>query len=127
MPVISVSLNENILEEMTNSQNTLGFSGRSELIRAAVRMFITEMKTQNELSGKINGVLITSHNQDTEHFVTNMKHKYEDIISTQIHSRLENGKCLEVFILEGTAERAKQMLKTLQAHKKIDYVKLIRA
>ena len=127
MPVISVSLNENILEEMTNSQNTLGFSGRSELIRAAVRMFITEMKTQNELSGKINGVMITSHNQDTEHFVTNMKHKYEDIISTQIHSRLENGKCLEVFILEGTAERAKQMLKTLQAHKKIDYVKLIRA
>jgi CopG family nickel-responsive transcriptional regulator len=85
------------------------------------------MKTQNELTGKINGVLITSHNQDTEHFVTNIKHKYEDIINTQIHSRLENGKCLEVFILEGTAERAKQMLKTLQTHKKIDYVKLIRA
>jgi CopG family nickel-responsive transcriptional regulator len=127
MPIISISLNDNILEEMTNSQNTLGFSGRSELIRAAVRMFITEMKTQNELSGKINGVLITSHNQDTEHFVTNIKHKYEDIINTQIHSRLENGKCLEVFILEGTAERAKQMLKTLQTHKKIDYVKLIRA
>jgi len=127
MPIISISLNDNILEEMTNSQNTLGFSGRSELIRAAVRMFIAEMKTQNELTGKINGVLITSHNQDTEHFVTNIKHKYEDIINTQIHSRLENGKCLEVFILEGTAERAKQMLKTLQAHKKIDYVKLIRA
>jgi CopG family nickel-responsive transcriptional regulator len=127
MTIISISLNDNILEEMTNSQNTLGFSGRSELIRAAVRMFITEMKTQNELTGKINGVLITSHNQDTEHFVTNIKHKYEDIITTQIHNRLENGKCLEVFILEGTAERARQMLKTLQVHKKIDYVKLIRA
>src|SRR3972149_2220681 len=104
MPIISISLNDNILEEMTNSQNTLGFSGRSELIRAAVRMFIAEMKTQNELTGKINGVLITSHNQDTEHFVTNIKHKNEDIINTQIHSRLENGKCLEVFILEGTAD-----------------------
>jgi CopG family nickel-responsive transcriptional regulator len=127
MPIISISLNDNILEEVANSQKNLGFSGRSELIRAAVRMFITEMKTQNELTGKINGVLITSHNQDTEHFVTNIKHKYEDIINTQIHSRLENGKCLEVFILEGTAERAKQMLKTLQTHKKIDYVKLIRA
>src|SRR3989339_174467 len=98
MPIISISLNENILEEMANSQTNLGFSGRSELIRAAVRMFLVEMKTQNELSGKMNGVLITSHNQDTEHFVTNVKHKYEDIISTQLHSRLENGKCLEVFI-----------------------------
>jgi CopG family nickel-responsive transcriptional regulator len=127
MPIISISLNENILEEMENSQNNLGFSGRSELIRAAVRMFINEMKTQNELTGKINGVLITSHSQDTEHFVTNIKHKYEDIITTQIHSRLENGKCLEVFILEGTAERAKQMLKFLQTHKHIDYAKLLRA
>jgi CopG family nickel-responsive transcriptional regulator len=127
MPIISISLNDNILEEMANSQNTLGFSGRSELIRAAVRMFITEMKTQNEFTGKINGVLITSHSQDTEHFVTNIKHKYEDIINTQLHSRLENGKCLEVFILEGAAERIKQMFKMLQTHKKIDYVKLIRA
>jgi CopG family nickel-responsive transcriptional regulator len=59
--------------------------------------------------------------------VTNVKHKYEDIINTQLHSRLENGKCLEVFILEGTAERAKQMLKSLQTHKKMDYVKLLKA
>jgi CopG family nickel-responsive transcriptional regulator len=127
MPIISISLNDNILEEIANSQKNLGFSGRSELIRAAVRMFLIEMRTQNELSGKMNGVLITSHNQDTEHFVTNVKHKYEDIISTQLHSRLENGKCLEVFILEGTAERAKQMFKSLQTHKKMDYVKLLRA
>jgi CopG family nickel-responsive transcriptional regulator len=59
--------------------------------------------------------------------VTNVKHKYDDIIRTQIHSRLENGKCLEVFILEGTAERANQMVKSLQTHKKIDYVKLLKA
>jgi CopG family nickel-responsive transcriptional regulator len=90
-------------------------------------MFLAEMKAQNEVSGKINGVLITSHNQDTEHFVTNVKHKYEDIISTQIHSRLENGKCLEIFILEGSAERASQMVKSLQTHKKMDYVKLLMA
>jgi CopG family nickel-responsive transcriptional regulator len=127
MPVISISLNDTILEEMEKSQDPLGFSGRSELIRAAVRMFLAEMKTQSELSGRINGILITSHSQDTEHFVTNVKHKFEDIITTQIHSRLENGKCLEVFILEGMAERANQMVKSLQTHKNIDYVKLLKA
>jgi CopG family nickel-responsive transcriptional regulator len=127
MPIISISLNENILQEMANSQSTLGFSGRSELIRAAVRLFITEMRIQNDFTGKINGVLITSHSQDIEHFVTDIKHKYGDIINTQLHSRLEEGKCLEVFILEGAAERVKQLLKSLQTHKRIDYVKLIRA
>jgi CopG family nickel-responsive transcriptional regulator len=127
MPIISASLNDSILDDMNKAQQTLGFSGRSELIRAAVRMFLVEMKAQSEISGKINGVLITSHNQDTEHVVTNVKHKYEDIITTQIHSRLENGKCLEVFILEGSAERANQMVKALQTNKKIDYVKLLKA
>ena len=127
MPIISASLNDSILDDMNKAQEALGFSGRSELIRAAVRMFLAEMKAQNEVTGKMNGILITSHNQDTEHIVTNVKHKYEDIITTQIHSRLENGKCLEVFILEGSAERANQMVKALQTHKKIDSVKLLKA
>jgi CopG family nickel-responsive transcriptional regulator len=122
-----MSLNDNILEEMSKSQIILGFSGRSELIRAAIRMFLAEMKTQSELSGRISGILITSHSQDTEHFVTNVKHKFEDIISTQIHNRLENGNCLEVFILEGMAERVNQLVKSLQAHKNIEYVKLLKA
>jgi CopG family nickel-responsive transcriptional regulator len=127
MPVISASLNESILDDMNKAQQNLGFSGRSELIRAAVRMFLAEMKAQSEISGKIHGVLITSHNQDTEHVVTKVKHKYEDIITTQIHNRLESGKCLEVFILEGSAERANQMVKALQTNKKMDYVKLLKA
>lgn len=127
MPIISASLNDSILEEMNKAQEALGFSGRSELIRAAVRMFLAEMKMQNEVSGRISGVMITSHSQNTEHFVTNVKHKFEDIITTQIHSRLENGKCLEIFILEGTADRTNQMVKALQKHKKIDYVKLLKA
>lgn len=127
MPIISASLNHSILDEMNKAQETLGFSGRSEFIRAAVRMLLAEIKAQNEATGKMNGILITSHNQDTEHFVTNVKHKYEDIITTQIHNRLENGKCLEVFIIEGTAERANQMVQVLQTHKEIDYVKLLKA
>ena len=127
MPIISASLNNSILDEMNKAQETLGFSGRSEFIRAAVRMLLAEIKAQNEATGKMNGILITSHNQDTEHFVTNVKHKYEDIITTQIHNRLENGKCLEVFIIEGTAERANQMVQVLQTHKEIDYVKLLKA
>jgi len=60
-----------------------------------------------------------------EDVVTEIKHEFEDIISTQIHNHLREDKCLEVFILEGDAARIKQLLRLFQTSGKMDYVKLI--
>ena len=44
MTIVSISLNDKILEEVDRARNELGFSGRSETIRAGIRMFISETK-----------------------------------------------------------------------------------
>ena len=36
MTIVSISLNKEILEEIDKLQNTLGFSGRSEIVRAGM-------------------------------------------------------------------------------------------
>jgi CopG family nickel-responsive transcriptional regulator len=64
------------------------------------------------------------HDQNVEHIVTEIKHDFEDITSTQIHNHLKGGKCLEIFILDGDADRIKQFLKLFQVSGKMDYVKL---
>ncbi|VUT23872.1 MAG: Putative nickel-responsive regulator [Candidatus Methanolliviera sp. GoM_asphalt] len=125
MPIISISLNEKILEEMDRIQKELGFSGRSELIRASVRMLILDNKEKEKMSGKINSTLLLIHSQKAEDALTEIKHKFEDIAKTQIHSHLRENKCLEIFILEGDADRIKEMVRLLQTSRKMDYVKLI--
>ncbi|RLI33012.1 nickel-responsive regulator 1 [Candidatus Bathyarchaeota archaeon] len=123
--IISISLNEELLKEIDRVQKELGFSGRSEVIRAGIRMLIADNKEKEKLIGEINSILLLVHNQEVEDIVTEIKHKFEDIINTQIHSHLKDSKCLEVFILNGDAERIKQLIKLFQVCGKMEYIKLV--
>jgi CopG family nickel-responsive transcriptional regulator len=125
MTIISISLNDGLLAEIDKLQKELGFSGRSEVIRAGARMLIADSKEKEKLEGRLNSVLLLIHAQKVEDTVTEVKHEFEDIISTQIHNHLREDKCLEVFILEGVATRIKELVKLFQATGKMDYVKLI--
>ena len=127
MVIVSISLNNKILEEIDNIQKEYGYSGRSEVIRAGARLLIAENKEKDKLSGKINSLLLLIHNQDAESTVSEIKHKFENITKTQIHSHLHGNKCLEIFILEGEADKIKSIFRNFQISRKMDYVKLITA
>lgn len=123
--IVSMSLPENLLQEMDRLKSDLGFSGRSEVIRAGVRMLISDTKEKQQLSGKLDAILLLIHSQNAEDVVTQIKHRFEDIINTQIHSHLKDEKCLEIFALYGDAKRIKEFVKQFQINRKMDYVKLV--
>ncbi|RLI90470.1 MAG: nickel-responsive regulator 1 [Candidatus Altiarchaeales archaeon] len=125
MPIISISLSDKLLEETDRIQKELGFSGRSEVIRAGARMLIADSREKEKLVGRINSILLLIHNQKVEDIVTEIKHRFEDITKTQIHSHLRENKCLEVFVLDGDAKRIKEITRLFQASGKMEYVKLI--
>jgi CopG family nickel-responsive transcriptional regulator len=125
MTIISVSLSDGLLAEIDKLQKDLEFSGRSEVIRAGARMLIADSKEKEKLEGRLNFVLLLVHAQKAEDAVTEIKHEFEDIISTQIHNHLREDKCLEVFILKGDAARIKELVRLFQTTGKMDYVKLI--
>lgn len=125
MTITSISLNENMLKDIEKIQNEYGYSARSEVIRAGVRLLISENKDTDKLSGDINSILLVIHHHDAENEVSNIKHDYKDITKTQIHSHFEKEKCLEIFVLQGKAERIKEMHRLFSTNKKMDIVKLI--
>lgn len=125
MTIISISLNEKLLKEIDDLKDELGFSGRSEVIRTSTRMLIADNQKNKNLQGSINSILILIHNQKAEDKVTEIKHDFEDIINTQIHSHLKDEKCLEIFIMEGDAQRMNTLKKLFLTSRKMDYVKLI--
>lgn len=125
MTIISISLNEKLLDEIDQLKDELGFSGRSEVIRASTRMLIADNQEKKALQGVLNSILILIHDPKAEDKVTEIKHDFEDIINTQIHSHLKDDKCLEIFIMEGDAQRMNTLRKLFQISRKMDYVKLI--
>lgn len=125
MAIISISLSQKLLEEIDQVKEEIGYSGRSEVIRASTRMLIADNLDKKGLKGEKNSILLLIHSQKAEDKVTEIKHDFEDIINTQIHSHLQEEKCLELFILEGDAQRMNQLTKLFQTSRKMDYVKLI--
>ena len=125
MTIISISLSEKLLQEIDALKEDLGFSGRSEVIRTSTRMLIADNQEKQAIKGSINSVLILIHHQKAEDKVTEIKHDFEDVINTQIHSHLKDGKCLEIFIMEGDAQRMNTLRKLFQASRKMYYVKMI--
>ncbi|BAM69776.1 MULTISPECIES: CopG family ribbon-helix-helix protein [Methanothermobacter] len=125
MVVVSVSLSEKLLEEIDALRDEMGFSGRSDVIRVAARMLIDEKRNLREFNGEINAVLFLIHPRRVEDLVTKIKHDYEDIIGTQLHSHLKDGNCLELFIIEGESVRVRELAERFLACGKMKHIKLV--
>ena len=125
MTIVSISLNGEILSELDKLQKTLGFSGRSEAIRAGIRSFVAEEKQKSQLVGNIHAILLVVHNDEFDHIVSGIKHNFEDLISTHLHSKIEGNKCMELFVIDGEAERVSTITKDFQTNKKMDTVRLV--
>lgn len=125
MPIVSISLDEKTLSGLESIRRELGFAGRSETIRSAVRAMIAENRKLGKLSGRVKAVLLVTHSEKAEGHATGFKHEFEDVVSTQIHGNLSEGKCLEIFILSGSASRVSEMVKAAQANRRIEQVRLV--
>lgn len=124
MAIISVSLDEEIIEEAARIQKRMGFSGRSELIRSALRAFITQAERSEKMRGEIDAVLTVIHTEHGGTEVSSIAHSYERIIRTHLHNHLKDGKCLEIFILKGDARAARGLYEALTASRKVELCEL---
>ena len=125
MPIVSISLNDEILKQIDNLQSTMGFSGRSDAIRAGIRSFVSEEKQKEDLSGIINAILLVVHNDEYDDEVTGIKHSFEDLITMHLHNKIDEEKCMELFILKGESETVTEITKNFQINKKMDTIKLV--
>jgi CopG family nickel-responsive transcriptional regulator len=125
MPIVSLSFPEGLLKEMDELRTNSGFTGRSEFVRAAVRLLLEENRERSRLTGEVNGLLVVTHDQEREEPVTELKHRFEDIIRTHVHSKTTSSVCVELFLVHGPAKKVVEMNNTFQAEDKMKSTKFI--
>lgn len=125
MTVVSLSFPDNMLKEMNEVQKTSGFTGRSELVRAAIRMLLEDSREKANATGDMNGLLIVTHDEEEEAPVTKLKHQYEDIITTHVHNKTKTSMCIELFMLQGDAKKINAMSRSFQAEDKMKSTKFV--
>ncbi|MGA9845258.1 MAG: CopG family ribbon-helix-helix protein [Nitrososphaeraceae archaeon] len=122
---MSVSLNDEILSEMSKLQKSLGFTGRSEIIRASVRSLLSEERNKEDLIGDVHAILLVTHDEKSDDQINEMGHAYDKLVNTHLHNKIDKDRCLEIFVLKGDANQIRDMTRRFQSNKKINNVKLI--
>ena len=125
MTIVSISLNKEILEKIDELQNTLGFAGRSEIVRAGIRNLLAEERERQELIGIIHALLLVIHDEKSDDQVSEMRHEYDKLINTHLHNKIDRNRCLEIFLVSGEANEIREMTKKFQSNKKVDHTKLV--
>jgi CopG family transcriptional regulator, nickel-responsive regulator len=121
---VSVSLNEEIIDSL-DKLKSLGFSGRSEIIRAGIRNLLSDERMKEDLDGEINSLLLAVHDEDSDEQVSSIRHDFDKIIIVHLHNKIDKERCLEIFSLKGDAKDVKEISRQLQVNKRMHFVKLI--
>ncbi|VVB53914.1 Putative nickel-responsive regulator [uncultured archaeon] len=125
MTIVSLSLPENQLMELDAIARKGGYGGRSDALRAAVKLLSKEHSKEKSIKGRVSGALLLLHDEKDEAAFTEARHRYEGLIKTLVHNQLGNDKCLEVFIFEGDAADVQDLIKALRKSGKAEDIKLV--
>ncbi len=125
MEIISLSLDEETLGKIDEIQEEASFTGRSELIRKAVENLHQEVQENQRLEGKLNAVIIARHPHMKEQEIAEIAHQFNEVITTQLHSKLDGENCLEVFHTNGRAEDVIEFFNELEGSKHTESVNIL--
>lgn len=125
MEIISLSLDEETLDKIDEIQENASFSGRSELIRKAIENLHQEVIDNQSLEGNLNAVIIARHPHRKEQEIAEIAHQYNNVITTQLHSKLDGENCLEVFHTNGPASEVIDFFNGLEGSKHTESVNIM--
>ncbi|MFB6116285.1 MAG: CopG family ribbon-helix-helix protein [Candidatus Nanosalina sp.] len=125
MEVISLSIDDETLDKIEEINKSASFNGRSELIRKAIENLHQETTDREKLEGELNAVIIARHSHTKEQRIAEISHEFDDVLTTQLHSKLNNDKCLEVFHTDGPADQVIEFYNRLEGSKNTESVNIL--
>jgi CopG family transcriptional regulator, nickel-responsive regulator len=124
--VVSLSFPDSMIKEMDELQKSLGFTGRSELVRASIRLLLQDVRENDASLGGMTAVVVVTHTEENEETVTRIKHQFDDIVKTHIHNKIAKNNCVELFLLDGDSAEVNSMTREFQKQDAIKSVKLVK-
>ncbi|NLJ85050.1 MAG: nickel-responsive transcriptional regulator NikR [Firmicutes bacterium] len=106
-----VSMSQCLLQQFDELVQERGYPNRSEAIRDLVRDALVAREWQSadsEVAGTIT-LIYDHHTAGLTGLLTEVQHKYHDIIVSTVHVHLDDRNCLETLIVKGSPQTAKAL------------------
>lgn len=124
MSIISLSLPTELLEELDAALGEQKSATRSEVLRQALRSYLTEYKKLDELKGNVIATISVLYNKEEKNEeLFRLQHEFSDMITAYLHSHLTETSCLEVMVIKGPSKRLKELIDGLKANKPVKQIR----
>ncbi|MBS7653082.1 MAG: CopG family ribbon-helix-helix protein [Candidatus Bathyarchaeia archaeon] len=126
MPVVSLTLPEELLERLDEFVKSRGYYSRSEAFRDAVRNLISEWEFSRRESNYVaTTIMVTSDYKDEEVDlrIGEIRHEFDDIVVENIHRHIGQRYCLEILLAEGDYKRILDLIGRIRGIRGIDQVR----
>ncbi|HII40865.1 MAG TPA: CopG family ribbon-helix-helix protein [Thermoplasmata archaeon] len=124
MPVVSISLDDAILDSLDQVAHRRNYRSRSEAVREALREFIDATEWGRE-GGQASVIIAVIYRKDSPKAdLAMLQHRF-DAIRTMLHTHLNEEDCLQIIVAEGSTARLKAFIGQVRRVKGVKQIKFI--
>ena len=125
MSIISLSLPKSLLDKVDEYIQQQGFANRSEVVRQALRFYMSESRRLEELQGRITATITLIYRREAiRGQITDLQHSYNNAVLTFLHTHVEADSCIEIIVAKGDAQTIRSLIQALKSNKQISEVKV---
>ncbi len=117
---LGVTFPPDLLKELDETIEKMGYANRSKAIQDAVRSFLTEHQLLQKQKGTSAGVLVMVYNHEVrglEDALIEAQHKHRQVICSSLHVHLSEKECLEAVAVKGEADEIRRLAQELETRK----------
>jgi CopG family nickel-responsive transcriptional regulator len=123
---VGVTFPPELLKELDEAVDSMGYDNRSKAIQDAVRSFLTEHRLLQKQKGTNAGVLVMVYDHEVkglEDSLIETQHKYRHLICSSMHVHLTERECLEAIAVNGDADEIRELAQELTTKKGVKQVR----
>jgi CopG family nickel-responsive transcriptional regulator len=125
LSIISLSLPNELLEQLDTILGEDRGANRSEVVRQAVRMYLTQYSELGKIKGNVIATITVLYDKTEENKeLFRIQHEFDDMITAYLHSHISETSCLEVMVVKGASERLRSLIDGLKANKPVKQIKV---
>jgi CopG family transcriptional regulator, nickel-responsive regulator len=122
--IVSLSLPDDLLVDLDAILGKTHTATRSEVVRQAVRNYISEYKTLEQIEGAVTATItILYEKAEKNQELFELQHEFGEMITAYLHSHLSEESCLEVMVVKGPSKRLLNLIDGLKANKPVKQIK----
>lgn len=122
---MSVSLPDAMVEQVDHVIGEGGFTGRSEVVRAALRDFLHSHDAEGarRANARRTATLTVVYEEGAEREVSEIRHRFGRVVASMMHAHA-GPQCVELYFLAGSGNDVRQFADRLRAARPVLQVHL---